>query len=147
MRNNQNYAPQLTWPNIVGGLMVAVALAGAGWTLFQSQFSYVDKNITQNKNDSAKNDDTLKREIERINAELLSRRSEFPTMEVFKQLEKLEDERYSDMRIRLNNLEQSRPTTGELSAVAKSNEQLAAKLDERVRSLENFVRQPVKTNP
>ena len=147
MTRNSNDVPQLTWPNIVGGLLVAGLLCGAAWTLFQSQFSFVNGIIVQNKIDATKKDDDLKREIERINAELLARRIEFPTMEVFRQLEKLEDERYGDMRIRLNALEQTRPTTGELSAVAKSNEQLAAKLDERVRSLENFVRQPVKTNP
>jgi hypothetical protein len=143
--SSPNGPPQLTWPNIAAGLLVATALAGAAWTLFQSQFAYVEKSVFQNRNDSIKSDDAIKHEIERINAELLARRSEFPTMELFKQLERLEDERYSDTKSRLNQLEQSRPTTGELAAVAKSNETLAAKLDERVRSLENFVRQAPKS--
>lgn len=54
------------------------------------------------------------------------------------------DERLSDLNRQVMAIEQTRPTTGELKGLAAASESLANKLDERVRSLETFVRQPSK---
>jgi len=54
------------------------------------------------------------------------------------------DEKLSDLSKEIGAIESTRPTTGELKGLAAASESLANKLDERVRSLETFVRQPSK---
>jgi hypothetical protein len=42
-------SPHFTWANIATTLMLAVTLAAAGWTIFQTQFSNVEKTATADR--------------------------------------------------------------------------------------------------
>jgi hypothetical protein len=61
-------------------------------------------------------------------------KSEFMTVEVERKI------LIEQLLSRLDRLESTRPTTGELQAVAGSNTTLVNRLDDRVRSLEDYVR-------
>ena len=81
-----------------------------------------------------------------VNTTLKERNSLFVSQPEHKEYRLRVDDKFADMRGRLFVLEQMRPTTGELKGLVENSKDLANKLDERVRSLENFVRQPAKVN-
>lgn len=106
-----NGPPQLTWANITASILVLSVLAAGAWAITQIQYGHHDKDIKRIEDD-----------ITRIDAELLLRRTQFPTQAEFQQYEKRMDNVISETQARLRSLEQTRPTTGELQGIAKSSD-------------------------
>lgn len=85
-------------------------------------------------------DGELARRIEEITREFAGRRAEFVTAREFAQFQIL----ISQLRDQIKVIETTRPTTGELQQIGNAAKDLAAKLEERVRSLEDNLREKRK---
>jgi len=105
--------------------MLVLVMVGAFWAL---AFGPIQDKFTTNE----KRDTELRDEIRRINAELLQRRTEFVSHPEFLQFQ----QRFDQIVSRILTIEQTRPTTGELSAIAKGAESSLNQLEQRIRALE-----------
>lgn len=79
-RNGNPAPPQLTWANIVMTIGTAAVLSGAAWTLFQTQFGYIDKDkenirwqLNQRTAEINSRFDSILSELRRIDDSHLSR--------------------------------------------------------------------------
>ena len=77
---NGSQPPQLTWANIVMTIGTAAVLSGAAWTLFQTQFGYIEKDkenirwqVNQRTTEINSRFDRLLDEMRRIDDTHLSR--------------------------------------------------------------------------
>src|SRR5580765_7087571 len=105
--------------------MFLVVIVGAFWAL---AFGPIQDKFAMNE----KRDTDLRDEIKRINAELLTRRAEFVSHPEFLQFQQMFDQ----ITNRILTIEQTRPTTGELSAISKGAELSLSQLEQRIRALE-----------
>lgn len=117
--------PALSWGTITQTGMFVVIITGSFWALafgpIQDKFTNLEKRDVE-----------LRQEVKRIDAELLNRRGEFVTQFEFKQFE----HRLETMNSRIGIIESTRPTTGELGAVAASTKSVLEQLEMRIRALE-----------
>ena len=129
--------PQLTWANIIGSIGAAALVAGAGWTLFQTQFNYADRNTSLVRESQEKRNDEINRRFDKIESELLTRRELFIDKSTFDQYERRIDGATKVLIDRLNVLEQTRPTTGELQALSKNSNDQVTRILDRLDRIEN----------
>lgn len=122
-------APQLSWGNSValGGLVLS--LLGGVWVIMSNQNSMLGKELNAVRVD-------LKAERDFRRTEIRELHNSVPSREEFKENQNRIDERLKLIQDQLIRLEATRPTTGELRAIGQSSEELARKLEERVRDLE-----------
>ena len=133
-----------SWATLTNTGMFLLVVVGAFWALafgpIQDKFSTNEKRDVELRNDIRRIQTEFRGEINRIDAELLSRRSEFVSQPEFKQFENRVDitvaQRFEVANQRLQIIESTRPTTGELGAVAKSTENSLTQLEARIRALE-----------
>lgn len=129
--------PELTWANIIGTIAAAAILAGAGWTLFQTQFNYVEKNTSLVRETLERRDGEINSRVVKIEDELRSRRELFIDQKMFDQYQLRIDNSVKVLTDRLNVLEQTRPTTGELQALSKNANEQITRILERIDRIEN----------
>lgn len=86
----------------------------------------------------------IKAQIKAIQDELDRRRVEFVTQREFKQFQARAIADLLTIKEQLRVLEQTRPTTGELSAISKIVAEQTIRLDERLRQVEQNMLRPVK---
>jgi uncharacterized protein HemX len=114
--------PQLTWTNVIGtlgfGTLLIASFMGAFWTVFQTQFANTE------------------RRMERLEKE----RSDFVGRDEHREFVKRLDGDITQIQQQLLRIETTRPTTGELKQLGDSAAEQARKLDDRVRSLEDYLR-------
>jgi hypothetical protein len=115
----------LSWSTLISTGMFLVVIVGAFWALAFGPIQ--DKFLTNEKRDVE-----LREEIKRINAELLARRLEFVGHAEFLQFQL----RFDQIAARILSIEQTRPTTGELSAISKGAELSLSQMEQRIRALE-----------
>lgn len=82
----------------------------------------------------------LKELIARVSARLTATEERFVKMNQYDEYKSGVKSAIDDMKTRLATIEQTRPTTGELGAIAKSTYDLMSKLEDRIKSLEVFER-------
>src|SRR3990167_7481625 len=132
--NANGNVPRINWSAVISFGMLLLVIVGAFYNLafipVRERFDAIEKRH------SDINDTFI-----RIQSSLDARRLEFPTQLEFKQFEGRVLDRIELIQKQLLLLEQTRPTTGELSAFGKSNEINVTKLEERIRSLEIYIRQ------
>jgi hypothetical protein len=113
--------------------MLILVVVGAFWALafgpIQERFTTVDKRLS----------DREAADI-RFQASLDQRRQEFPSQREFEQMERRMGERLDALDRAIDRLGATRPTTGELQATARASEAAEAKIEERLRLLEVYVR-------
>jgi hypothetical protein len=145
--------PQITWTNIIITVGAFATLLSFGASVVQYQLAGLDTKITRTDRDAldrdaaAKHDDEIRdrriiSRFEGVDQELLRRAELFLSTKEFKEFK---DHIYSDnvtLNKRLDSLEQTRPTAGELKAVADGMRDTLSRLEERIRSLENAPRSP-----
>ncbi len=132
---------------------VAAVLFGGTWTVFQTQFAYIDRSIlaaatVMRERDKALDERTLRLERETKDLrdwadEQFDRRRTLVVQQVeFAQFGARMDDRLRTIEARILLLEQTRPTTSELSGLLKgTNDQLTAFLA-RIDRLERMERMP-----
>lgn len=64
---------QLSWATVVGGAAICISLAGAGWTIFQNEFSSVKDVATADRNQSLLYYNTNRDDLIRSSTELKDR--------------------------------------------------------------------------
>ncbi len=113
-----------------------LVVVGAFWALafgpIQDKFGQAEKRDDQMRADMLRIQIELSTEIRRIDSELLLRRDVFVGQPEFKQVVN----RLETLGNRLQVIESTRPTTGELSAVGSSTKDSLSVLESRIRALE-----------
>jgi len=136
---------------MVATLALALTIAAAGWTLFQSQFSAQDRIIQDSKAASERMLANLRRDMENddaaLKAELLylrnvivTQRAELVTQPEFTQVAQSLRDRLERIDRQLQLLESTRPTTAELQSTAKALDSQVNRVEERLRAMEEFIR-------
>jgi hypothetical protein len=133
----------VSWTTVISAGAFMAVLIGGGWTVFQTQFSSQAAQINENKQLIEQSVRLLQAQIDRRVGEL-ERRDDALTAKAltqaeFKQFEANVLAQIEGLRRQIAILEQTRPTTGELQAANRSSQDTAARLEERVRSLEQYL--------
>ncbi len=127
---------ELPWSTLTSTGMFLLVVVGAFWALafgpIQDKFGQVEKRSEQERGDLLRVQENLKSDIRRIDAELMARRDTFVGQPEFKQVVN----RLETLANRLQVIESTRPTTGELSAVAGGTKDSLSVLESRIRALE-----------
>jgi hypothetical protein len=124
--NDPNGGPRgpLTWANLISSVAVIGVAAAGGWTLFQSQFASMEKSIAIQAKINEENARLLAEEFRRFQDASekdrydvhLELRHDFIRKDEFNQFE----QRLESIQKRLDIIEQTRPTTGELQSTAQA---------------------------
>jgi len=128
-----------------------VVVAGAGWSLFQTQFSSQAEIVKQNKEaaermisnlrrDLEARDNDLKGEFQFLRNRLITIQNELVHEKDFNQYDRGVRDRIDRLDKQLQALEVTRPTTGELQSTARALDSQVNRVEERVRQLEIFIR-------
>lgn len=129
----QNVHTPLSYQTLIAGGSLILVMAGAGWTLFQTQFTQLDKTIENVRWEVQRRETELKANIATIDTLIDSLRPLYLTRTEHASIEKRIDERLSLIQQQLLQLERTRPTTGELQttndAIAKRIEVLTMRLN------------------
>lgn len=125
--------PELSWYNIIVTVGVLFAAAGAGWTLFQTQFSSMERQFQSSDKNLLERIVDLKEMAERNRDETIHIREH-------NELVKRVDTEIATINDRLKILETTRPTTGELQGIAAASGRDITDLKDRIRSLEDNLR-------
>jgi hypothetical protein len=114
---------KFNWSTLTSTGMLFLVVVGAFWALafgpIQDKFANFEHRL-----------DALVAADLRVQTELTTRRSEFPTQFEFKQFDSRMEERFKALENRMNQLEVTRPTTGELQITTKA-------IEERLKMLEH----------
>ena len=151
MKGVQTNGVSVSWQAMVATLALALTIAAAGWTLFQSQFSAQDRIIQDSKAASERMLANLRRDMENddaaLKAELLylrnvivTQRAELVTQPEFTQVAQSLRDRLERIDRQLQLLESTRPTTAELQSTAKALDSQVNRVEERLRAMEEFIR-------
>ena len=123
----------LSWQVTLAALAVVVGLAGSQWGMMQLQFQAVERQILYNKEFALASDALLRERIKVLTDSAVDH-------QMFRAYEKGADAQVKLLVDRLNALEQTRPTTGELKAATDSLRDRIEKLYLAQASLEDWVR-------
>lgn len=104
-----NGSPQLTWFNVVATLALLATIAGGAWILFQSQFHNLEDQMRAQDASNATLVKELRIDLDRLRDASVLRAEH---IEFVKRL----DEHLSGLQKRLDVIEATRPTTGELQS-------------------------------
>ena len=140
MTNSKGAPPQLTWTNLIITLAVILTAGGGAWSLFQSQFSSIQREFAANVAAINSNIGELDKRIER------NRESNIGRVEHTEFVKRM-DQELAAINRQISIIESTRPTTGELSAVGTNNKEQLAEIKERIRSLEDNLRRPNSLAP
>jgi hypothetical protein len=114
--------PQLTWTNIIAtlgfGTLLMASFMGAFWTVFQTQFS------------------NSERRIERVEKDLHS----IPTKDEHQEFKARIDGTIVVIQKQLDRIETTKPSVDTLRLLGDNSASQASKLEERVRSVEDYLR-------
>lgn len=119
---------------------VVLTAAAGGWTLFQTQLASMERQFTQSIRAISDEISQAKQLGERNRDDTIHRAEH---AELVKRL----DGEFTIIRDQLRVIETTRPTTGELQAVATAGARDLAEIKERVRSLEDNLRKPQPLGP
>jgi hypothetical protein len=166
---NGRGAPTLTWANIISTLAFGAIMIGAFWTVMltllaaerertnlitsfheqeikvaaatEKERTVLIASFNKERFDALqaqidRREHELNRRIIDITAETAAHRVDFLSVREFSQYKVLIDQ----LRDQIKVIETTRPTTGELQAVAKATTEAADKIEQRVRSLEDNLR-------
>jgi len=136
---------------LISTLAFAVVIAGAGWTLFQTQFVSQSEIIKQNKEaaermignlrrDLEARDNDLKSEFSFLRNRLITIQNELVHDKDFNQYDRGVRDRLDRLDKQLQALEITRPTTGELQSTARALDSQVNRVEERIRQIEIFIR-------
>ena len=123
----------LSWQTTLTALVVIVGLAGSQWAMTQLQFQAVERQLLYNKEAAANSDALLRERIKVLHDASVD-------LQMFRAYEKGADAQVKLLVDRLNALEQTRPTTGELKAATDSLRDRIEKLYAAQSSMEDWVR-------
>ena len=65
------------WGVVLSGSMIFISVLGGGWTLFNSQLAYLEKENNGLRAEQLRREVEIKQQIKEINDMLLERRNEF----------------------------------------------------------------------
>ena len=113
------------WPTLIAATTLGLALVGGFWMVVQTQFTYIeqDKRI-------------IRQDLERAQSLVQVQLKDVVQRNEFAQFEARILADLDTIKKQLQLLEQTRPTTGELSGTAKALEARITGQEERVRGLE-----------
>jgi polyhydroxyalkanoate synthesis regulator phasin len=159
---NGGPAGALTWANLISLVAVLFVMAAGGWSLFQSQFASVSSTIAlqAKANEEAartlasqliRSQDGFRTEIKDLYDELKSRiadihgelRHDFVSVNEFRQFEA----RLDSVQKRLDVIETTRPTTGELSSTATAVGKQVEFVQRQIDLLESRQSEMARTSP
>lgn len=128
-RNGVGGGPQLTWVNIIATLALLATVAGGAWLLFQNQFTNLEVQMHTNLTDLSAQIKDNRGQADRLRDHSVQR-------EEHTEFVKRVDERLAEIQRRLDVLEATRPTTGELEKVSGATNASIIDLKERLQFLE-----------
>ena len=140
-------APQLTWTNIIITVAAIATISSLGASVIQYQLSGLDQKILKVDRDAvdrdkeAKHDREIKdrgfeKKFDTIDSELLRRAELFLTTKEFVEFKARILDRTAVSETRLNVIEQTRPTTGELRGIADNADKQISRILDRLDRIE-----------
>jgi hypothetical protein len=146
-RAEKNSSPHLSYATIVSTLAFAASVVYGAWALNQSQLANVNAQIELLRKDTsdkaavlaaelARRENEIKSSLYTLQSKLERGPAEFVAVQEHREFKDRLLDDIRGLRAQLNVLEQTRPTTGELSAVSLYVKDQTARLEERVRQLE-----------
>ena len=128
-----------------------VIVAGAGWSLFQTQFASQAEIVKQNKESAERMITNLRRDLEARDTDLRTEHSFLRGRLITIQGELVHEKDFSQFNVglrdrldrldkQLQQLETTRPSSPELQSTAKALDSQVNRVEERVRQLEIFLR-------
>jgi len=118
-------------------------LTGGGWTIFQTQFTAQNAQIYENRQIIDKTAALIQAQIDRraadMDRDIKGIKATEVTQAEFKQFEASIFGQIDTLRRQLSIIETTRPTTGELQAANKNAVDTTARLEDRVRYLEQYL--------
>ncbi len=126
----------INWGTLISAAALGVVLVGAFWTIVQTQFGYIEKDKEILRTQLQRSQDVVGQKFGEIHSEFERRRSLHVEIVEFRQFEMRILGDLDTLKKQLLLLEQTRPTTGELSGTAKALEARIQQQEERMRSLE-----------
>lgn len=138
----RNGGPQITWVNIIATLALLATVAGGAWLLFQQQFTNIEQQTRQAVADLSSQIRETRTESERLRDRAILR-------DEHKEFVKRMDDSLVELSKRLQVIETTRPTTGELQSSTQSIKDQISEIKDRLRFLEQSPRTPlrVETSP
>lgn len=127
--------PQITWVNIVITIGLFTTMAGGAWALFQSQFNNLEQQLRSADSTTNALVKDLRGDLDRLRDNSVLRAEH---IEFVKRL----DEHLAMLQHRLDIIEQTRPTTGELENRASALRTEIAEIKDRIKFLEQIPHQP-----
>ena len=139
------------WSTLISTMAFGVIVAGAGWSLFQTQFTAQAEIVKQNKESAERMITNLRRDVEARDGELKSEfnfirnrlitiQGELVTEKQLKEFDRGVRDHLDRLDKQLQQLEATRPTTGELQSTAKALDNQVNRSEERLRALESYIR-------
>jgi hypothetical protein len=133
MTSKPGGVPQLSWYNIMVTLGVVLTAAAGGWTLFQTQLAGIERQFTAADKILIDRIEAVQKMVERVRDTSIHRDEHIENM-------KRMDGDIAGIQNQLKVIETTRPTTGELQAVATGTARDLAEIKDRLRSLEDNLR-------
>ena len=150
---NGSAVPHISYATVSLFIGLIGAIIFGAWSVSQSQLTNINGQIELLRKETTDKDLRLAAELSRretelrgainvIQSELDRRRNEFASI---KEYSELKDRILDDIKVlrgQLGILEGTRPTTGELEKVSAYAREIAVRLEERVRQLEQSLQRP-----
>jgi len=99
---------RFSWATLISGCALIFVVVGGGWTLFQTQFNYIDRDKENIRAELGRREAEIKDQLKAIQTELDHRRAEFMYVREFSQFEKRMDSEIDAIKKRLSVIEQQK---------------------------------------
>lgn len=129
VKPNGNGGLQITWINLIATMALLATVSGGAWLLFQQQFKSLEEQFGQAARNLQADIKDNRTELERLRSLSISREEH---AEFVKRL----DGDLVGLGKRLDVIEATRPTTGELKSVADGMQVQANEIKQRLQFLE-----------
>jgi hypothetical protein len=125
-------SPSTSLSSLWGGIAAVSILFGGSWTVFQTQFSNIDKDQKIIRDALDLRSTEVDRKFTALNAELIQHRDVYVQQYQYREFRQALDKRLDTIEQRLALIEQTRPTTGELRGIAENADKQISRILDRL---------------
>jgi predicted phage gp36 major capsid-like protein len=126
----------ISWTTLISAVGLGFVIVGALWTIVQVQFAAIEKEKEIIRQELVKSGEEVRDQFKRVEDSFDRRRALNVEQVEFRQFELRILNDINVLKEQLRVLEQTRPTTGELSGTAKALEGRIVSQEDRLHSLE-----------